>query len=202
MKNNLLIKALSLMLVCSVANTFTMNDENVIVCQRPDKEEKKINSELIATPQNERDTQKAIILLAAAGGIGAVAHFFGDRPEFQTAGNFFNLGRGELQAACALSSTCAGFAIFADKEWRPMFRSWAWRFPLMAIIGGALSHPKANKILEFTPLFGSWFKEHSPFGKPGITAIYNIGAWYGLKPSLDRVENAVSSIFVSKNKRK
>ncbi|GMU19506.1 MAG: hypothetical protein AMXMBFR12_06980 [Candidatus Babeliales bacterium] len=187
MKKNFLVNALSLVLLCLVGNTWTQEKES---------------KELIATPQDERDTQKAIIQLLIASGVGAGAHFFGDHPVFQNTGNFFNLGRGELQAACALTSACAGIALIADKDWKPTFRSAAWRFPLMAMVGGLLNHPYANKGLSFMPLgLGAWFKENPPFGKPGVAAIYSISAWYGLKPSLDRVENAVGTFFFTKKSK-
>lgn len=199
MKNVFLIKAFSLMLLCSSANSFCMEESGG--GQGGSNRDRKSAS--IPTPKSERDTQKALILLGASAGLAAGAHFLGDRAEFQTAGNFFNLTRGELQAACALSSACAGIALIAEKEWKPTFRSAAWRFPLMAMVGGLLNHPYANKALSFMPLgLGAWFKDNPPFGKPGISAIYNIGAWYALKPSLDRVENRVSDWFTSKDATK
>lgn len=192
MKNSFLIKALSAMLLFSSLNTFTMDESAGW----------KKNSELIATPQDERDTQKMIFMLVGSGALLAGSHFLADRAGFPDVGNFFNLSRGEFQAACGLSSLFAGIGLIANPQWRPTIRSAAWRFPLMAMVGGLLSHPQVNKGLTYAPLgLGAWFKDNQPVGKPGISAIYNIGAWYALKPSLDRVENRVGGWFRS-NKNK
>ena len=188
MKNCFLVKALSLMLVCSVSTTWAMdaNDSS----KGP-----------LATPKDERDTQKMILMLAGSGAVLAGSHFLADRMGFPDVGNFFNLSRGEFQAACGLSSLFAGIGLISSPEWRPTIRSAAWRFPLMAIIGGLVSHAQVNKGLSYAPLgLGSWFKDNPPVGKPGIGAIYAIGTWYALKPTLDRVENKVSTLFTKKTK--
>lgn len=204
MKKSFLVNALASMFLCSVTTTFTMDGDGIIVCQRPSKEEKKeANPQLIATPKDERDTQKMILMLVGSGAVLAGSHFLADRVGFPDVGNFFNLSRGEFQAACGLSSLFAGIGFIASPEWRPSIRSAAWRFPLMAMLGGLLSHPQVNKGLAYAPLgLGAWFKDNPPVGKPGIGAIYAIGSWYALKPSLDRVENAVSIAFVPKKKNK
>lgn len=182
MKNSFLVKALFLALLCSFANTFTMEGEN--------------NNKVA---KDERDTQKMILMLAGSGAVLAGSHFFADRMGFPDLGNFFNLSRGEFQAACGLSSLLAGIGLISSPEWRPALRSAAWRIPLMAVLGGMLNHPQVNKGLTYAPLgLGGWFKDNPPSGKPGIGAIYAIGSWYALKPSLDRVENAVSAVFVTK----
>lgn len=187
MKNSFLIKALSLILLCSIGNTWTMEGENN-------------GKGVVATPKDERDMQKMLCMFVGSAGLLAGSHFLADRFNFPDVGNFFNLSRGEFQAACGLSSLISGIGLVAT-DYRPQLRSAAWRIPLMAIVGGVLNHPQFNRFLTYAPLgLGGWFKENPPFGKPGISAIYSIGTWYAVKPSLDRVENGVTNWWAGKKK--
>lgn len=187
MKNSFLVRAFSFILFCSAGNILTMEGDS---------------KNKTTTPKDERDTQKMILMFAGSGAILAGSHFLADRMGFPDVGNFFNLSRGEFQAACGLSSLLAGIGLISSPELRSTIRSAAWRIPLMAIVGGVLNHPQVNKGLTYAPLgLGGWFKDNPPSGKPGIGAIYAIASWHALKPSLDRLEDAVSNVFVSKKNR-
>lgn len=187
MKNKFFIQALTGILLCSVANIGAMGEDN----GRP--------KNAVTLSKDERDTQKMIFMLVGSGALLAGSHVLADRMGFPDVGNFFNLSRGEFQAACGLSSLFAGIGLIANEQWKPTIRSAAWRFPLMAMLGGLLNHPQVHRGLQYAPLgLGGWFKDNSPVGKPGIAAIYNIGAWYALKPTLDRAENKVSAVFAKK----
>lgn len=183
-KNSFLLRTLSVMLLFSVANTFTMEDDK---------------NQGALTTKDEYDTQKMLLMFGGSAVALAGTHFLADRFNFPDVGDFFNLSRGEFTAACGLSSLLSGIGLIANEKWRPTLRSVAWRIPLMAIVGGVLNHPKFNKGLTYAPLgLGGWFRDNPPFGKPGIGAIYAIGSWYAAKPYLDNAENSVTTWWASK----
>ncbi len=195
MKNIFLTRALSIVLLFSAIHAMAMESgsDDEAAASKP------APAAPITLSKDERDTQKMILMLAGTSALLAGSHFLADRFHLPDVGNFFNLSRGEFRAACGLSSLFAGIGLIANDKWRPTLRSAAWRFPLMAMVGGLMSHPKVNQGLTLAPLgLGAWFKENPPMGKSGTSAIYAIGTWYALKPSLDRVENAVSALFQKK----
>lgn len=158
------------------------------------------------TADNERATQKALLMLAGAGGIMAVSKLLQGSNRLDFISRFSNLKAGEFQAACGLSGALSAIGLISSKEYARTFRSMAWRIPVMAAVGGIATSEAANSALSTIPLgVGSWFKENPVAStikigdqnemvvkKAGIFAIYAIGMYAMLKPSLDRIENYVA----------
>lgn len=158
------------------------------------KERLAVEKELAeVTKDKDRDTQKAILLLGGSAALLGLSKLLQNKAGLGGLGRVFNLTAGEFQAACALASTVSAIGIVAKDAIAEPCKSAAWRIPVMAAVGGLVSHNVVHSFLGNFPMgIGDWFKANPPSDKKGIFAIYAIFAWYGLKPSLDRLENWAS----------
>lgn len=173
---------LSLILLFSCSMSFTSYREELL------------HSKKVVKDDDERSKQKALLVLFGSGLLLGVSKFVTNSKAFGTLGDMFNLSAGEFQAACMLSTLISGIGLIAHEGIAKPCRSIAWRIPLIAAVGGIVSHNKVNNALSGVPWgIGSWFKENPVSDKKGIFAIYTIGGWYMLKPSLDRIENYFSN---------
>lgn len=171
-------------LVLSTAHTLAEHESSL---------QNKHNNILASKPDDERAKQKAMLMLLGAGTLAGISRVIQNSSTGSTIGNFVNLSAGEFQASCGLAAALSAIGLFAREDIAKTFRSMAWRVPVMAAVGGIVSHQKVNDGLSYTPLgIGDWFKNNPADNKKGIFAIYAIGAWYLLKPSLDRIESFVS----------
>ncbi len=142
--------------------------------------------------ESERAKQKALLGLLAAAAVGGATQYLQNNAYFAGLGTLSNLKAGEFSAACGLSAIFSALGIIARDDLAKSFNSIAWRIPVMTLVGGAVTHPRINELLSKAPFMGDWFKKNPVEDKKGIIAIYTIGGWYLIKPSLDRIENYVS----------
>lgn len=158
------------------------------------KERLAVEKELAeVTKDKDRETQKAILLLGGSAALLALSKILQNKAGLGGLGRVFNLTAGEFQAACALASTVSAIGVVAKDSIAEPCKSAAWRIPLMAAVGGLISHNTVHAFLGNFPMgIGDWFKANPPSDKKGIFAIYAIFAWHGLKPSLDKLENWAS----------
>lgn len=117
MKNNFLMHALSLLLLCLVTNIVAMSDN--------DKEQ----------ARKDRETQKMIAVMAGSALAYGATHYLADKWGFAEAGHFLNISRKAIRAGFGLSGTLAGLSIISDKVWSERFRSAALRVWLMPLVG-------------------------------------------------------------------
>lgn len=158
------------------------------------KERLAVEKELAqVTKDKDRDTQKAILLLGGSAALLGLSKLLQNKAGLGGLGRVFNLSAGEFQAACALASTVSAIGVVAKDSIAEPCKSAAWRIPVMAAVGGLVSHNSVHAFLGNFPMgIGDWFKANPPSDKKGIFAIYALFAWHGLKPSLDRFENWAS----------
>jgi hypothetical protein len=175
------IKAFSLIVILSASSCIMVADTCCDFSTNRNRED------------DERDKQKAMLTLIGSAGLFALSKYLQSTEGFKSFDSILNLQEGEFQAACALATALSAIGFIANDDIAKPCRSLAWRIPLLAAVGGIISHDKVNEGLSLIPLsIGDWFKNNPAKNKKGIFAIYAVGAWYLLKPSLDRIENYFS----------
>jgi len=141
---------------------------------------------------DDKAKQKAIAAFIAAAALTGAAAKLGDTRVMQRINDAANLRENELAGVLGLSATLFGASIFAEK-YADTLKSFAWRAPLMALLGGALTHDKFQNGLALLPFgVGNFVKDYHAKDNPGVHALEAIALWFLFKPALDRVENYVS----------
>lgn len=182
MKNSFLIKALSLVLLCSFGNTWTMEENAGGKGKNVQK-------------QKDKNMQKMLLMMGGSAAAYAAVHYFADKWKFPEVGNVLNVSRKGLKAGFTLTGSLAGLSMISNEGWSQTFRSAAMRVWLFPFLGAAVSHPKFQEGLQYVPFgLGQWFKENPPTDLQ-IGAIYLIGTYGMVRPTLDSVENRLVALI-------
>lgn len=113
-------------------------------------------------------------------------------------GSVLNLGPAETKSALMLSGLLGGIAATVDREYAPIFRTFALRMLPMFACAGWISHPNAQFGLECIPYgIGSWFKDN-PIKDNKILTCVTVAAFYLMMRPGFKVAEKYGSYYVEK----